>query len=108
MCNNMFIHFSVDVFSSWSQPSEMYISTGDEIIQLQASSGDNLTTRVLFNGLEEVQDLDVDRQHNYVYWVDTILKTINRAKVFNNSNNNYETVGGLTVMLTNFIMLLLV
>lgn len=73
----------------------MYISTGNEIIQLQASTGDHLATRVLFNGLEEAEDLDVDRYHNFVYWVDTVLRTINRASVLDHNTiltNNYETV----------------
>ena len=74
----------------------MYISTGNEIIQLQASTGDNLTARVLFDGLDEVEDLDVDRDHNMIYWVDTVLRSINRASVSTDNNishtNNYETV----------------
>lgn len=74
----------------------MYISTGNEIIQLQASTGDNLTARVLFDGLDEVEDLDVDRDHNMIYWVDTLLRSINRASVSIDNNishtNNYETV----------------
>ena len=74
-------------------PSEMYISTGNEIIQLQATNGDNLTTRVLFDGLDEVEDLDVDRDNNTIYWVDTVLKTINRASVNTSRSNGYETVG---------------
>ena len=74
----------------------MYISTGNEIIQLQASTGDNLTATVLFDGLDEVEDLDVDRDHNMIYWVDTVLRSINRASVFTDNisrTNNYETVG---------------
>ena len=81
--------------SSWSLPSEMYISTGNEIIQLKASGGDNLTTTVLFNGLDEVENLDVDRHHNMIYWVDTVIGSINRAFVYNDTishTNDYETV----------------
>ena len=73
----------------------MYISTGNEIIQLKASDGDNLTTRVLFNGLDEVEDLDVDHDHNIIYWVDTVIGSINRAFVDDDTNSNtndYETV----------------
>ena len=70
----------------------MYISTGNEIIQLQASTGDNLTSRVLFNGLDEVEDLDVDRDHNMIYWVDTVLRSINRAHVNISHTDDYETV----------------
>lgn len=90
------IIYSLGALLSWSIPSEMYISTGNEIIQLQASTGDNLTTRVLFNGLDEVEDLDVDRDHNIIYWVDTVLKSINRASVLNDNisrTGDYETVG---------------
>ena len=83
------------ILLSWSQPSEMYISTGNEIVKLQALTGDNLTATVLINGLEEVEVLDVDRHNNIVYWVDTVLRTINRASISNivSHTNNYEKVG---------------
>ena len=82
----------------------MYISTGNEIIQLQASNGVNLTTRVLFDGLDEVEDLDIDRDNNTIYWVDTILRTINRASVNTSRSNGYETVGCTDVYLCHFIL----
>lgn len=81
----------------------MYISTGNEIIQLQASNGDHLTTRVLFDGLDEVEDLDIDRDNNTIYWVDTVLKTINRASVNATRSIGYETVGFTDVYLYHFI-----
>lgn len=83
----------------------MYISTGNEIIQLQVSTGDNLTTRVLFDGLDEVEDLDIDRNNNTIYWVDTVLKTINRASVLNNTTSHrddYETVGDFLMCILSY------
>lgn len=91
---------------SWSQPSEMYISTGNEIIKLRASTGDNLTVTVLLNGLEEVEVLDVDRHNNIVYWADTVLRTINRASISSSvsNTNGYETVGSLTHIFNHIVI----